>query len=29
MWGDYHLMELAVGLKREIEDGPYLAFFDA
>lgn len=28
MWGDYHAMELAVYLKRLIEDGPYLTFFD-
>jgi len=28
MWGDYHAMELAVYLQREIENGPYLAFFD-
>lgn len=28
MWGDYHAMELAVYLKRIIEDGPYLTFFD-
>jgi unsaturated chondroitin disaccharide hydrolase len=27
MWGDYHAMELAVYLKRLIEDGPYLTFF--
>ena len=27
MWGDYHAMELAVYLKRIIEDGPYLTFF--
>ena len=27
MWGDYHAMELAVYLKREIEGGPYLTFF--
>jgi len=28
MWGDYHAMELAVYLKRLIEDGPYLTFFE-
>lgn len=28
MWGDYHAMELAVYLKREIENGEYLTFFD-
>ena len=28
MWGDYHAMELAVLLKREIERKPYLTFFD-
>jgi hypothetical protein len=28
MWGDYHAMELAVYLQREIERGPYLTFFD-
>lgn len=27
MWGDYHAMELAVYLQREIEGGDYLAFF--
>ena len=27
MWGDYHLMELAVYLKRLIEGGKYLTFF--
>lgn len=27
MWGDYHAMELAVYLKRMIDDGPYLTFF--
>ena len=27
MWGDYHLMELAVYLKRLINDEPYLTFF--
>jgi unsaturated chondroitin disaccharide hydrolase len=27
MWGDYHAMELAVYLKRLIEDGAYLTFF--
>lgn len=27
MWGDYHVMELAVYLKREAEGGPYLTFF--
>lgn len=29
MWGDYHAMELAVLLQREIHDKPYLTFFDA
>ena len=28
MWGDYHAIELAVYLKRLIEGGPYLTFFD-
>ncbi len=28
MWGDYHLMELAVYLQRIAEEGPYLSFFD-
>ena len=28
MWGDYHLMELALYLKRLAEDGPYLRFFN-
>ena len=27
MWGDYHLMELAVYLQRIAADGPYLTFF--
>ena len=27
MWGDYHLMELAVYLKRLIDDEPYLTFY--
>ncbi len=27
MWGDYHLMELAVYLKRLASGGPYLTFF--
>ena len=27
MWGDYHLMELAVYLQRLINDGTYLCFF--
>lgn len=27
LWGDYHLLELAVYLKRTIENGPYLTFF--
>ncbi len=27
MWGDYHLMELAVYLQRAIDDGPYLTFW--
>jgi hypothetical protein len=29
MWGDYHLLELGVYLKRVINAEPYLAFFDA
>ena len=28
MWGDYHALELAVLLKREMEGKPYLTFFD-
>ncbi|MCC6144785.1 MAG: glycoside hydrolase family 88 protein [Candidatus Hydrogenedentes bacterium] len=28
MWGDYHVMELAVYLQREIAGGDYLKFFD-
>jgi len=28
MWGDYHAMELAVYLKRDIEGDTYLTFFD-
>ena len=28
MWGDYHAMELATLLKRELESQPYLTFFD-
>lgn len=28
MWGDYHAMELAVLLQREMENAPYLTFFD-
>ena len=28
LWGDYHLLELAVHLKRVIENGRYLTFFD-
>jgi unsaturated chondroitin disaccharide hydrolase len=28
MWGDYHLLELAVYLQRLANGGPYLAFFD-
>ncbi len=28
MWGDYHYMELAVYLKRLIDEQPYLVFFD-
>ena len=28
LWGDYHLLELCVYLKRIAEDGPYLTFFD-
>ena len=28
MWGDYHALELAALLKREIEGGPYPTFFD-
>jgi unsaturated chondroitin disaccharide hydrolase len=27
MWGDYHAMELAVLLQREMKDGPYPCFF--
>ena len=27
MWGDYHLMELAVYLQRLIKGGPYLSFY--
>jgi len=27
MWGDYHALELAVYLQREIDNGPYLTFF--
>ena len=27
MWGDYHLMELGVYLKRKLEKQPYLTFF--
>jgi hypothetical protein len=27
MWGDYHAMELAVYLQREIEGGSYLTFY--
>lgn len=27
MWGDYHAMELAVYLKRAMDDQPYLTFF--
>jgi hypothetical protein len=27
MWGDYHAMELAVYLEREIAGGPYLTFY--
>lgn len=29
MWGDYHAMELALYVKRVIEDAPYLTFFGA
>jgi hypothetical protein len=29
MWGDYHLLELAVYLQRLNSEAPYLAFFDA
>ena len=29
MWGDYHALELAVLLKREITGQPYLTFFDS
>jgi hypothetical protein len=29
MWGDYHAIELALLLKRELEGKPYLTFFDA
>jgi hypothetical protein len=28
MWGDYHAMELAVYLQREMNEGKYLKFFD-
>ena len=28
MWGDYHAMELAVLLQRELDGKPYLTFFD-
>lgn len=28
MWGDYHAMELAILLKREVDGKPYLTFFD-
>ena len=28
MWGDYHAMELALLLQRELNDKPYLTFFD-
>ncbi|MBI5095905.1 MAG: glycoside hydrolase family 88 protein [Candidatus Hydrogenedentes bacterium] len=28
MWGDYHALELALYLKRQIEGGEYLTFFD-
>jgi hypothetical protein len=28
LWGDYHLLELALLLKRMAEDGKYLTFFD-
>ena len=27
MWGDYHLLELAVLIRRMAQDGPYLTFF--
>jgi len=27
MWGDYHLREAALHVKRMAEGGPYLAFF--
>ena len=29
MWGDYHLLELAVLLQRLVDGKPYLTFFDA
>jgi hypothetical protein len=29
MWGDYHLLELALLIKRMAEGGKYLKFFDA
>jgi hypothetical protein len=29
MWGDYHMLELGVYLRRHITAQPYLAFFDA
>lgn len=28
MWGDYHAIELAVLLQREMDNAPYLTFFD-
>jgi len=28
MWGDYHAMELALLLQRELSGKPYLTFFD-
>ncbi len=28
MWGDYHALELATLLRRELQDEPYLTFFD-
>ena len=28
MWGDYHALELALLLKRRIENAPYITFFD-
>jgi hypothetical protein len=27
MWGDYHLLELALYLRRLMDGGPYLVFY--